>query len=124
MIVGGVDIPDNKKGYISLSYIYGIGESLAKKILDRCCIDPYKKVCEWTKEDISKVITYIDNNCVIESELKGRISEDIKILELIGCYRGLRHKKSLPVRGQNTRTNARTRKGKKKPVANKKKVDK
>lgn len=125
MIIGGVDIPENKNGVIALSSIRGIGTSLAKKILINCGIDINLKVCEYTEEDVNKIRNYIDKNCnKIESELAKEVHENIEVLKSISCYRGIRHKKGLPVRGQRTKTNARTRKGRRKTVANKKMADK
>lgn len=120
----GVDIPDNKQGWIALTYIYGIGRSSARKILDKVGVDPTKKVKDWTDEESVAIRNEISANYKVEGELKSEIQLNIKRLMDIGCYRGLRHRKGLPVRGQRTRTNARTRKGKRKTVANKKKATK
>ncbi|GIV40359.1 MAG: 30S ribosomal protein S13 [Thermonema sp.] len=120
----GVDIPDNKQGRIALTYIYGIGRSSALKILEKVGVDPSKKVKDWTDEESVAIRNEITSNYKVEGELKSEVQLNIKRLMDIGCYRGLRHRKGLPVRGQRTRTNARTRKGKRKTVANKKKATK
>ncbi|NIK74588.1 small subunit ribosomal protein S13 [Thermonema lapsum] len=120
----GVDIPDNKQGRIALTYIYGIGRSSALKILEKVGVDPTKKVKDWTDEESVAIRNEITSNYKVEGELKSEVQLNIKRLMDIGCYRGLRHRKGLPVRGQRTRTNARTRKGKRKTVANKKKATK
>jgi len=114
--ISGVEIPNKKRLKFSLPYIYGIGVSLAEKICQELKIDPMKLTQELTPEEISKIEKYIDNNLKIESELRREIQANIKRLIEINSYRGLRHKKRLPVRGQRTRTNARTRKGPKKTV--------
>ena len=123
MRVASVEIPDNKRGEIALTYIFVLGRVSARKILANTNVDN-KKVSEWTEEEINRIRTYINKNFKIEGELRSEVKMNIKLLEDIGCYRGIRHKKNLPVRGQNTRTNCRTRKGKKKTVANKKKAEK
>jgi len=112
----GVEIPDNKKVEISLTYIYGIGLSSSKKILADNGVSPDKKVKDLTDEELSKIANYIQRNFKIEGDLKKEVSENIRRLIDINSYRGLRHKHSLPVRGQRTRTNARTRKGPRKTV--------
>lgn len=112
----GVEIPDNKKVEISLTYIYGIGLSSSKKILADSGVSPDKKVKDLTDEELSKITNYIQRNFKIEGDLKKEVSENIRRLIDINSYRGLRHKHSLPVRGQRTRTNARTRKGPRKTV--------
>ncbi|MEO9868929.1 30S ribosomal protein S13 [Ekhidna sp.] len=122
--VAGVDIPDNKRGEISLTYIFGIGKTSAQKILTEAGVDLSKKVQDWTDEEGGKVRTIIRENFKVEGVLKGEVQMSIKRLLDIGCYRGLRHRKGLPVRGQHTKNNARTRKGKRKTVANKKKATK
>lgn len=119
--IAGVDIPDNKRGLISLTYIFGIGQSAASDILEQAGVDANKKVMDWTDEESMKVRDIINNEYKIEGALKSEIQLNIKRLMDIGCYRGLRHRRSLPVRGQKTKNNARTRKGKRKTVANKKK---
>lgn len=122
--IAGVDLPRNKRGVISLTYIYGIGSSTAKNILDRAGIDESIKVADWTDENIRAISTIITDEITVEGELRTEVQLNIKRLMDIGCYRGLRHRKGLPLRGQRTKTNARTRKGKKKTVAGKKKVTK
>ena len=122
--IAGVDLPNNKHGEIGLTYIFGIGRSSARKILDTCGIDPSIKVGDWNDEQIAAIRTLINNEYKIEGELRSAVQMDIKRLMDIGCYRGIRHRAGLPVRGQSTKNNARTRKGKKKTVANKKKATK
>jgi len=122
--VSGVDIPDNKRGAISLTYIYGIGRSSAISILEQAGIDADKKVADWSEEEANKVRSIISENYKTEGVLKSEVQMSIKRLLDIGCYRGLRHRKGLPVRGQKTKNNARTRKGKRKTMANKKKATK
>ncbi|MEQ9467673.1 MAG: 30S ribosomal protein S13 [Ekhidna sp.] len=122
--VAGVDIPDNKRGEIALTYIFGIGKASAQKILTEAGVDPNKKVQDWTDEEGGNVRTAIREKYKVEGVLKGEVQMSIKRLLDIGCYRGLRHRKGLPVRGQHTKNNARTRKGKRKTVANKKKATK
>ncbi len=112
----GVEIPDNKKVEISLTYIYGIGKQTAKKILSDTGVSPDKRVKDLTDEELSKITNYMQKNFKIEGDLKKEISENIRRLIEINSWRGLRHKRSLPVRGQRTRTNARTRKGPRKTV--------
>jgi small subunit ribosomal protein S13 len=124
MRIAGVDIPDNKRGEVALTYIYGIGRSAAKTILSSVNLDVDKKVKDWTDEDAQKVRDEITGNYKIEGELKSEYQLSIKRLMDIGCYRGLRHRRGLPVRGQKTKNNSRTRKGKRKTVANKKKATK
>ncbi len=122
--IAGVDIPTDKRGEISLTYIYGIGRSAAQKILGEAGVDKDVKVSEWTDEQISKIREVISESYKIEGELRSEIQLNIKRLMDIGCYRGIRHRNGLPLRGQKTKNNARTRKGKKKTVANKKKATK
>lgn len=122
--IAGVDIPDNKRGEIALTYIFGIGRSSAQKILSEAGIDWNKKVQDWTDEEAGKIRTIISENFKVEGVLKSEVQLNIKRLMDIGCYRGLRHRKGLPVRGQRTKNNSRTRKGKRKTVANKKKATK
>ena len=119
--VAGVDIPDNKRAEISLTYILGIGRSSSKKILEKAGIDFNARVKDIPESDLDKIRTIIDEEFTIEGNLRTKVRMDIKRLMDIGCYRGERHKRGLPVRGQKTKTNARTRKGRKKTVANKKK---
>ena len=120
MRIAGIDIPDNKRGEIALTYIYGLGRSASRKILLEAGIDVNKKVSEWTEEESNKIRNIISTNFKIEGDLKSEQRLNIKRLLDIGCYRGLRHRKGLPVRGQKTKNNSRTRKGKRKTVANKK----
>lgn len=122
--IAGVDIPDNKRGEISLTYIFGIGRRSAQNILTEAGISLDKKVKEWNDEESNAVRAIIAEKFRIEGVLKSEIQLSIKRLMDIGCYRGLRHRKGLPVRGQTTKNNARTRKGKRKTVANKKKATK
>ena len=119
--IAGVDLPNNKRVEIGLTYIYGIGLTTSKKILEDTGIDPDVRVKDLTEEDISKLREYIDQNLEVEGDRRRTVALDIKRLIEIGSYRGLRHRKSLPVRGQRSKTNARTRKGPKKTIANKKK---
>jgi len=121
--IAGIDLPKNKRGFIGLTYIYGIGRTTAEKILQEANVEPTKKVSEWTDEEVARLRQVIDNYKV-EGALRSEIQMNIKRLMDIGCYRGLRHRRGLPVRGQRTRTNARTRKGRKKTVAGKKKATK
>lgn len=120
----GVDLPRNKRGLISLTYIFGIGRSKAAMILDQAGIDENVKVQDWTDENVRSITSIITNEHTVEGELRSEVQSNIKRLMDIGCYRGLRHRRGLPLRGQRTQTNARTRKGKRKTVANKKKVTK
>lgn len=120
--ISGVDIPDNKRGEVALTYIFGIGRSSAKKILEEAGIDLDKKVKDWTDDESNAIRSVISNGFKVEGVLKSEVQLSIKRLLDIGCYRGLRHRKGLPVRGQKTKNNSRTRKGKRKTVANKKKA--
>jgi small subunit ribosomal protein S13 len=122
--IAGVDLPNNKHGEIGLTYIFGIGRSSARKILDTCGIERSIKVGDWNDEQIAAIRNLINSEYKIEGELRSSVQMDIKRLMDIGCYRGIRHRSGLPVRGQSTKNNARTRKGKKKTVANKKKATK
>ena len=122
--IAGVDLPKNKRGEIGLTYIFGIGHSSAKKILSKNGIDFNIKVQDWTDDQIAAIRATIAEEYKIEGELRSAIQMNIKRLMDIGCYRGIRHRLGLPVRGQRTKNNARTRKGKKKTVANKKKATK
>ena len=122
--IAGVDLPNNKRGEIGLTYIFGIGRQSARKILTDCGIDFDTKVSEWNDDQIAKIRQIIANEYKIEGELRSAVNMNIKRLMDIGCYRGIRHRIGLPVRGQSTKNNARTRKGKKKTVANKKKATK
>ena len=118
--IAGVDIPDHKRGEIALTYIFGIGKSSAQTILASAGVDVNKKVAEWTDEESNAIRKEITGSFKVEGILKSEVQLNIKRLMDIGCYRGLRHRKGLPVRGQHTKNNARTRKGKRKTVANKK----
>jgi small subunit ribosomal protein S13 len=122
--ISGVDIPDKKRGEIGLTYIFGIGRSSAQKILTAAGVDFDKKVGEWTDEESNSIRSIITEGHKVEGVLKSEFQLSIKRLMDIGSYRGLRHRKGLPVRGQKTKNNARTRKGKRKTVANKKKATK
>ena len=116
----GIDIPPNKRLIISLTYIYGIGNTLAKELVEKLKLDPNMKASQLTQEDISKINAVLQSEYIVEGDLRRKIQNNIKRLISIHCYRGLRHRVGLPVRGQRTRSNARTRKGKRKTVAGKK----
>jgi len=118
--IAGIDIPQNKRGEIALTYIFGIGRSSAQQILTEAGVNWDKKVTEWTDDEANKVRAVISDKFKVEGVLKSEVQLSIKRLLDIGCYRGLRHRRGLPVRGQHTKNNARTRKGKRKTVANKK----
>ncbi len=122
--IAGVDIPDKKRGEISLTYIYGIGRSSSRNILKKANVSFDKKVAQWSDEEANAIRNIINSEFKVEGALKSEVQLSIKRLMDIGCYRGIRHRKGLPVRGQKTKNNARTRKGKRKTVANKKKVTK
>jgi small subunit ribosomal protein S13 len=122
--IAGIDLPKNKRGEIGLTYIYGIGRSKAQYILTEAGVNWDKKVSEWNDDDLSKIRTIINDQIKVEGALRSEVQLRIKRLMDIGCYRGIRHRLGLPLRGQGTKNNARTRKGKKKTVANKKKVTK
>ncbi len=122
MRIAGVDILDNKRGEIALTYIFGIGKSSAQKILFNAGIDLSKKVNDWSEEESNKIRNIISESYKIEGDLKSEVRLNIKRLLDIGCYRGIRHRIGLPLRGQKTKNNSRTRKGKRKTVANKKKA--
>lgn len=119
--IAGVDLPRDKRIEIGLSYIYGIGRKKASEIIAATGVNPDTRVRDLTESDVSKLREYIDHNCRVEGDLRRDIAFDIKRLIEIGCYRGLRHRKNLPVRGQRSKTNARTVKGPRKTMANKKK---
>ena len=121
--ISGIDIPKDKRGAIALTYIYGIGKSLAMTILGNAKVDYNKKVSEWDDKDIASIREVV-GNLTIEGELRSETQLNIKRLMDIGCYRGIRHRSGLPLRGQHTKNNSRTRKGKRKTVANKKKATK
>ena len=122
--IAGIDLPRNKRGEIGLTYIYGIGRSTAQQILDQAGISRDTKVQDWTDEQLSAIRTFINDELKVEGALRSEVQLNIKRLMDIGCYRGLRHRKGLPTRGQRTKNNSRTRKGKRKTVANKKKATK
>jgi small subunit ribosomal protein S13 len=122
--IAGIDLPKQKRGEIGLTYIYGIGRSTAQKILSKANVDWNKKVQDWNDDDLNKIRTVITENIKVEGALRSEVQMNIKRLMDIGCYRGVRHRQGLPVRGQSTKNNARTRKGRKKTVANKKKATK
>ena len=122
--IAGVDLPKNKRGEIGLTYIYGIGRSSARKILEQASISYDVKVKDWTDEEVTSIRNIIGSDYKIEGELRSMVQLSIKRLMDIGCYRGIRHRLGLPVRGQSTKNNARTRKGRRKTVANKKKATK
>ena len=119
--IAGVDLPKDKRIEIGLTYVYGIGRTSAKKLLDITGINPDTRVKDLTDEEESKLREAIDHNCIVEGDLRRQTALDIKRLTEIGCYRGTRHRRGLPVRGQRSKTNARTRKGPKRTIANKKK---
>jgi small subunit ribosomal protein S13 len=122
--IAGIDLPKNKRGVVGLTYIHGIGRSLAKEILDKVGVDEHKKVQEWTDEEQTSIRSLISDDYTVEGALRSETQMNIKRLMDIGCYRGIRHRIGLPLRGQSTKNNARTRKGRKKTVANKKKAPK
>lgn len=122
--ISGIDLPKNKRGEIGLTYIYGIGNSTARYILGKAGIDFSKKVHEWNDDELTLIRNIITSELKVEGQLRSEVQMSIKRLMDIACYRGLRHRKGLPVRGQRTRTNSRTRKGKRKTVAGKKKATK
>ncbi len=122
--ISGIDLPKNKRGEIGLTYIYGIGRSTAQKILTDAGIDFNTKVQDWTDEQLSAIRGIINDQIKVEGSLRSEVQLNIKRLMDIGCYRGTRHRKGLPLRGQRTKNNSRTRKGKRKTVANKKKATK
>ncbi|MCW2922985.1 MAG: ribosomal protein [Thermoleophilia bacterium] len=122
--ISGINLPPNKRAEIGLTYIYGIGLTTAQKTLTDCGIDPNAKIRDLTEDEVTKLRGYIDNNLTVEGDLRRERAQNIKRLMEIACYRGIRHRRGLPVRGQATKTNARTRKGPKKTVAGKKKATK
>jgi small subunit ribosomal protein S13 len=122
--IAGVDLPKNKRGEIGLTYIFGIGPSTARYILDKNSISRDKKVNDWSDDDLNAIRNTITEEFKVEGQLRSEVQMSIKRLLDIACYRGMRHRKGLPVRGQRTRTNSRTRKGKRKTVAGKKKAPK
>ena len=122
--ISGIDLPKNKRGVIGLTYIYGIGRSTAEEILKQAGIDESVKVQDWNDEQLTAIRTIINDQIKVEGSLRSEVQLNIKRLMDIGCYRGTRHRKGLPLRGQRTKNNSRTRKGKRKTVANKKKATK
>ena len=122
--IAGIDLPKNKRGFIALTYVYGIGRTLALEILEKSGIDSTLKVYEWTDEQAADIRAILANEYKTEGQLRSEVQMNIKRLMDIGSYRGIRHRKGLPLRGQRTKCNARTRKGKRKTVAGKKKVTK
>ncbi len=122
--ISGIDLPRNKRGVIGLTYIYGIGPSMAKRILAEAGIEEDVKVQDWSDDQLTAIRTIINDQVKVEGALRSEVQLNIKRLMDIGCYRGLRHRKGLPLRGQRTKNNSRTRKGKRKTVANKKKATK
>lgn len=120
----GVDIPDNKRGAIALTYIFGIGRSTAEKVLEKAGVDKNIKVKDWTDDQKAEIRNVINDEFKVEGELRSEVQMNIKRLMDIGCYRGIRHRTGLPLRGQSTKNNARTRKGRRKTIANKKKATK
>ncbi|MCH2197693.1 MAG: 30S ribosomal protein S13 [Flavobacteriales bacterium] len=120
--IAGVDLPKYKRGIISLTYIYGIGSSRAKLVLEQANVDPNKKVQDWSDDEIAGIRAAISDSFKVEGELRSETQMNIKRLMDIGCYRGIRHRVGLPLRGQRTKNNSRTRNGKRKTVANKKKA--
>lgn len=119
--IAGIDLPREKRVEVALTYIYGIGRSLSKKVLKETGVNPDTRVRDLTEDEVSKLRSYIDKNLVIEGDLRREVALNIKRLIEIGSYRGIRHRRGLPVRGQSSKTNARTRKGPRRTVANKKK---
>ncbi len=122
--IAGIDLPRNKRGEIGLTYIFGIGKATAQRILKDAAIDVNIKVQDWTDDQLAAIRGFINDEIKVEGSLRSEVQLNIKRLMDIGCYRGLRHRKGLPVRGQRTKNNSRTRKGKRKTVANKKKATK
>ena len=122
--IAGIDLPKNKRGVIGLTYIYGVGRSTASEILKNAGISEDKKVNEWNDDELAAIRSYISENVKVEGELRAEIQLNIKRLMDIGCQRGIRHRLGLPLRGQRTKNNSRTRKGKRKTIANKKKASK
>jgi small subunit ribosomal protein S13 len=122
--IAGIDLPRNKRGIISLTYIYGIGPKRASDILSAAGVDENKKVADWNDEELANIRQVLNDNYKVEGALRSEVQLSIKRLMDIGCYRGIRHRSGLPLRGQRTKNNSRTRKGKRKTVANKKQVGK
>ena len=120
--IAGVNIPTNKRVVIALQYIHGIGQKKAQEIMDKVSIPPERRVSQLTDQEVLQIREFIDRDYIVEGDLRREVQLNIKRLQDLGCYRGLRHRRNLPVRGQRTHTNARTRKGPSKPIAGKKKV--
>ncbi|MHC1737866.1 MAG: 30S ribosomal protein S13 [Ignavibacteriaceae bacterium] len=120
--IAGVDLPKNKKVYFGLQYIFGVGPQIAKVILEKTKIDPDKKISSLTEEEVAEIRSLIQTDYKVEGALRSEVQQNVKRLMDVGCYRGLRHRRGLPANGQRTRTNSRTRKGKRKTVAGKKKT--
>jgi small subunit ribosomal protein S13 len=120
--IAGIDLPKNKRGVVGLTYVFGIGRKTSEKVLAKAGVDESKKVNDWTDDEIARIRSILQETVKVEGQLRSEVQMNIKRLMDIGCYRGLRHRKGLPVRGQRTRTNSRTRKGKRKTVAGKKKA--
>ena len=120
--LAGIDLPKNKRGVVALTYIYGIGHTRAQEILERAEIDLSKKVQDWNDDELSRLRTVLADDYTVEGQLRSSVQLNIKRLMDIGCYRGIRHRSGLPLRGQRTKNNSRTRKGRRKTVANKKKA--
>ncbi|HBH06679.1 MAG TPA: 30S ribosomal protein S13 [Flavobacteriales bacterium] len=120
--IAGIDLPRNKKGKIGLTYIFGIGRSMAENILTKAEVEPDKKVQDWSDDELARIRLFINENLKVEGALRSEVQTNIKRLMDIGSYRGVRHRAGLPLRGQRTKNNSRTRKGKRKTVANKKGV--
>ncbi len=120
--IAGIDLPKNKKAYIGLTYIYGIGQFLAKEILSKANVDAEKKIVDLTEEEVAEIRAVMTADYKVEGALRSEVQQNIKRLMDIGCFRGLRHRRGLPARGQRTKTNARTRKGRRRTVAGKKKA--
>ncbi len=120
--IAGIDLPKNKKAYIGLTYIYGIGEHTSKVILEKANVDPNKKISELNEQEVAEIRSIMTNEFKVEGALRSEVQQNIKRLMDIGSYRGLRHRRGLPARGQRTKTNSRTRKGKRRTVAGKKKA--
>jgi small subunit ribosomal protein S13 len=118
--IAGIDLPKNKRGIIGLTYIYGVGPTTAKRILEEAQVDPNTKVQDWNDDELSRIRNFINSTLKVEGALRSEVQLNIKRLMDIGSYRGIRHRNGLPVRGQRTKNNCRTRKGKRKTVANKK----
>lgn len=122
--IAGIDLPKNKRGVVGLTYIFGIGSTRARQILANAGVSEDKKVQEWDDDELAKIRTFLNESFKVEGALRSEIQTNIKRLMDIGCYRGVRHRTGLPLRGQRTKNNSRTRKGKRKTVANKKKATK